>query len=62
MIDAKMKVAVQVFAADTLFNLRNRYHWIADELANQMEFMMRNGSTAIQSKGKHLLKKIRAKS
>jgi hypothetical protein len=62
MIDPKIKVAVQVFAADTLFNLSSRYNWIADELINQMEFMMRNGGPAIQSKGKHILKKMRAKS
>jgi hypothetical protein len=61
MIDPQIKVAVQVFAAEILFNLSKRYHWIADELTNQLEFMMRNGGPAIQSKGKKLLKIIRAK-
>ena len=54
-IDPKVKVAVKVFAADTLFNLSNRYDWIADELASQVQFMMRNGSPAIQSRGKRIL-------
>lgn len=62
MIDPQIKVAVQAFAAESLFNLTGRYNWIADELVNQLEFMMRNGGPAIQSKGKHLLKKMRAKS
>lgn len=55
MIDPKVKVAVKVFAADVLFNLHNRYSWIAEELANQIKFLMRNGSPAIQSRGKKLL-------
>jgi hypothetical protein len=55
LIDPKVKVAVKVFAADTLFNLRDRYSWIKEELANQVQFMMREGSAAIQSRGKKLL-------
>ncbi len=50
-----VKVAVKVFAADTLFNLCNRYGWIKEELASQVQFMMRNGGAAIQSRGKKLL-------
>jgi hypothetical protein len=58
-IDPKVKVAVKVFAADTLFNLSIRYNWVAEELANQVQFMMRNGSPAIQSKGSKLLAGLR---
>ncbi|SHM23415.1 hypothetical protein [Mucilaginibacter sp. OK098] len=55
MIDPKVKVAVKVFASEALFNLRHRYPWVAEELASQIKFLMRNGSPAIQSRGKKLL-------
>jgi hypothetical protein len=54
-IDPKVKVAVKVFAADTLFNLCGRYDWIKEELTSQVQFMMRDGGAAIQSRGKKLL-------
>ncbi|MFD0767227.1 hypothetical protein ACFQZI_20395 [Mucilaginibacter lutimaris] len=60
-IDPKVKVAVKVFAADVLFNLHNRYDWIKDELTNQVQFMMRDGGPAIQSRGKKLLAAIEVK-
>lgn len=55
MIDPAVLVAVKALASETLFNLRHRYPWIAGELAAQLEFLMRNGTAAIQSKGKKLL-------
>jgi len=55
MIDPKVKIAVKVFAAEALFNLRKRYPWIEDELGNQLKFLMRNGTAAIQSRGRKLL-------
>ncbi|MDF2433887.1 MAG: hypothetical protein JWP44_3518 [Mucilaginibacter sp.] len=55
MIDPKVKIAVKCFAADALFNLRCRYPWIREELANQVQFLMRNGTAAIQSRGRKLL-------
>lgn len=58
MIDPKIKIAVKAFAAEALFNLRHRYDWIAEELANQLQYLMRNGSAAIQSRGKKLLKDL----
>lgn len=58
-IDPKVKVAVKVFAADTLFNLCGRYDWIKEELASQVQFMMRDGGAAIQSRGKKLLAAIK---
>lgn len=54
-IDPNVLVAVKSFAAEALFNMRHRYPWIADELPNQLEFLMRDGSAAIQSKGRRLL-------
>lgn len=58
MIDPKVKIAVKCFAAETLFNLRERYPWIKEELANQIHFLMRNGSAGIQARGKRLLAKL----
>jgi hypothetical protein len=55
MIDPKVKVAVKVFSSEALFNLRNRYPWIKEELANQIKFLMRNGTAAIHSRGRKLL-------
>jgi hypothetical protein len=55
MIDPKVKVAVKVCAASTLFNLCGRYDWIKEELAGQIQFMLRDGSPAIQSRGRKLL-------
>ncbi len=58
MIDPKVKVAVKVFASEVLFNLRPRYSWVDEELANQIQFLMRNGSAAIQSRGRKLLAQL----
>ena len=55
MIDPKVKIAVKVFASEALFNLRFRYPWIKEELAEQIQFLMRNGTPAIQSRGRKLL-------
>jgi hypothetical protein len=58
MIDPKIKIAVKAFASEALFNLRHRYPWIAEELASQLQFLMRNGTAAIQSRGKKLLSQV----
>ncbi|NCD70066.1 hypothetical protein [Mucilaginibacter agri] len=55
LIDPKVLIAVKAFGAETIFNLRHRYPWVADELSEQLEYLMRNGSPAIQSRGKKLL-------
>jgi hypothetical protein len=55
LIDPKVLIAVKVFAAETLFNLCPHYLWIAEELKNQLEFLMRDGTAAIQSRGRKLL-------
>ncbi len=55
MIDPEVLVAVKVFASEALFNLRNRYTWINEELADQIRFLMKNGTAAIQSRGRRLL-------
>ena len=58
MIDPKVKVAVKVFVAESLFNLRHRYPWVLEELGSQIEYLMRDGTAAIQSTGKRLLKEL----
>ena len=55
LIDPKVLTAVKVFASEALFNLRVRYPWIKEELADQIKFLMRNGTTAIQTRGRKLL-------
>ncbi|MGZ3767710.1 MAG: hypothetical protein ACXVA2_23805 [Mucilaginibacter sp.] len=59
MIDPKVRVAIKVFAGDALFNMRHRYPWIAEELANQTRFLMRNGTAAMQTRGRKLLMALR---
>ncbi len=61
MIDPKVKVAVKVFVAEVIFNLRGRYPWVTEELTGQIQFMMRDGTAAIQSTGKKLLKRLATK-
>ena len=55
MIDPKVAVAIKVFASHALFNIRHRYPWIAGELKDQIQFLMRNSSAAMQSRGRKLL-------
>ncbi|HZY38125.1 MAG TPA: hypothetical protein VFE53_15825 [Mucilaginibacter sp.] len=55
LIDPKVKIAVKCFSAEALFNLRDRYPWIKDELPDQLHFLMRNGSAGIQARGRRLL-------
>ncbi|OOQ61902.1 hypothetical protein [Mucilaginibacter pedocola] len=54
-IDPKVKIAVKIFAADTLYNLSGRYDWVAEELALQTEILMRSGQPFITSRGEKLM-------
>ena len=58
MIDPKVKVAIKVFASRALFNMKDQYPWIAEELKNQIRFLMRDGSAGIQSRGRKLLSQL----
>lgn len=58
LIDPKVAIAVKCFCCETLFNLRKRHDWIADELAREIEFLMLDRSAGIQSKGKRILKEL----
>jgi hypothetical protein len=53
--DPRVRVAVKVAAAETLCHLSPRYTWIANELSDQLNLLMQNGSPAILSAGRRLL-------
>ncbi|NEU08337.1 hypothetical protein GZH53_08455 [Flavihumibacter sp. R14] len=59
LIDEKAPVALQVNCMDVLFNLRNRSSWIGEELRSQILFLLHDGSPAVQSRGKAILKKLK---
>jgi hypothetical protein len=59
LINPKVLIAVKIFAAEALFNVRDRYPWIGEELANQIRFLMRDGTAAIQSRGKKILFRLK---
>jgi len=58
LIDRQSPIAIRVFASQLLFNLRNRYDWIGEILAEQLHIMMKVGGPAIHSRGSHLLKQL----
>jgi hypothetical protein len=58
LIDADTPVAVRVNCMDILYNLRKKYDWIAGELEEQIRFQMREGSAALQSRGKRVLQRL----
>ena len=61
LIDEQTPVAVKVNCLDILFLFRKKYDWIADELKPQVEFLLKDGSAAMQSRGKRILKKLERK-
>ncbi|WP_256012485.1 hypothetical protein [Desertivirga xinjiangensis] len=52
-------VAVQVNCMDVLYNLKGFDPWVAQELEAEIRFLMQNGTAALQSRGKKLLKKLK---
>lgn len=58
LIDPQTPVAVQVNCMDILFNMHSEFEWIREELRPQVEFLMRDGSAAMQSRGKKILAKL----
>jgi len=58
LIDPHTPVAVQVNCLDILYNLTGEFEWIKDELKQQTEFLLRDGSAAMQSRGKKILAKL----
>jgi hypothetical protein len=59
LIDPDTPVAVKVNCLDVLFNLSNRYDWLIDELKAQIVFLLKDGTAAMQSRGKSLLNKMK---
>ena len=58
LINPRTPIAVQANCLDILFNFSGRYEWIKDELVSQTEFLLKNGSAAIQSRGNRVLAKL----
>lgn len=58
LINPGTPVAVQVNCLDILFNLRSYGDWIESELKAQIEFMLKDGTAAMQSRGKRVLKQL----
>ncbi|MFD2163506.1 hypothetical protein ACFSJU_13945 [Paradesertivirga mongoliensis] len=58
LINPGTPVAVQVNCLDILFNLRSHGDWIEGELNAQIEFLLKDGTAAMQSRGKRVLKQL----
>lgn len=61
LIEAQTPIAVKVHCLEVLFVLKEKSPWIAEELKSQVEFLMRDGSAGIQSRGRAILKKMESK-
>lgn len=59
LIDPRTPVAVQANCMDILLNMSAEFEWIAEELKHQIEFLMLDGSAALQSRGKKVLDKLK---
>lgn len=59
LINPDTPVAVKGNCMDILLNLSYRHTWITDELRFQIHFLLKDGSAAIQSRGKRILKKLK---
>jgi hypothetical protein len=53
--DPKMLTAVRASAAETLFNLRHRYPWIAEGLSKRLEAIMPTATPLLRSKANYIL-------
>jgi hypothetical protein len=60
LIDPETPVAVQVNCMDILFPFAKEQFWIHDELRSQVQFLLKDGSAALQSRGKRILKKLKS--
>lgn len=59
LIDPDTPVAVKVNCIDILFNFKNYADWVKDELKCQIEFLLKTGSAAMQSRGGRVLRRLR---
>jgi len=58
LINPHTPVAVRVNCMDVLYYMSPQFPWIKEELLAQIEFYLKDGSAALQSRGKALLKKL----
>jgi hypothetical protein len=58
LIDPETPVAVRVNCMDILFNLKETTDWLQDELRAQIGYLLKDGSAALQSRGKRVLKRL----
>ncbi len=58
LIDPRTPVAVQANCMDILLHMSREFGWITEELKHQIEYLMRDGSAALQSRGKKILDKL----
>jgi hypothetical protein len=58
MINPKVKVAVKSFAGKTLFNLKDRYDWVAEELEGQLKIFLHDRSAGLRAGARNTLKLI----
>jgi hypothetical protein len=59
LINPETPVAVQSNCMDILFHFSKEQSWIKDELRSQVQFLLRDGTAALQSRGKRILKKLK---
>ena len=59
LINPDTPVAVQVNCLDILLHFSAKQDWIAEELRSHIQFLLKDGSAAVQSRGKRILKKLK---
>jgi hypothetical protein len=55
LIDPKILTRVKSSACESLFNLRHRYPWVAEELSKQLQHLMRDATPTLLTKGNLIL-------
>ena len=60
LIDPQTPVSVKVNCMDILLQFGKEQAWITDELRSQVQFLLKDGSAAVQSRGKRILKKLKS--
>jgi len=60
LIDPRSPVAVKANCLDILFDFSRRFDWIKEELAEQIRFLQKDSSAALQVRGKKILRLLAA--
>lgn len=61
LIASKTPIAVRVNCLEILLYFSDTYDWLKDELKAQTEYYLRDGSPAMQSRGRRILKQLHKK-